>query len=410
MIHGLAQDLDYFGAQQLGGEYIAGIIGTLGEDGLPDWGGDEYAGVINALSTLEHDPSGAPPGELAALADNALGALEGHQFGLLSPEAAAALFESTVLDFDPGQSIGDSIAATGDDAFDIVGAFDLATLQQFGDHVDDIFSSIDFEGFDPTQSSVDGGDITNIIAVIADDLGGQNSDHLLSALDHVGVGDFGEAWDGEIFVQFVDSVGGLDQVQDLDVFEGMISSFNVDEVDLVADQLGDIVANVDWEGVDLDLGNFALGTFNNFTPGDVGGTDLDDLIGLVNAASENIVGVAEDNLDAVVTSAGVEGIADIDVAALSGISAGLSVETLVGYADELQNSILDTLGADLFGSDGAGFGDITGGDTAFDQIAELFETAVVGGVEVFTSLVSDGGADLEEGALDFFAIELFPAE
>ena len=248
----------------------------------------------------------------------------------------------------------------------------------------------------------------NMLVVIGEGLGDQNSDQLLSALDHVGVGDFAEVWDGEIFVQFVDSVGGLDQVQDLDVFEGMISSFNVDEVGLVADQLGDIVANVDWEGA--DLGNFALGTFNNFTPGDVDDTALDDLIGMVNAASGNIVDVVEDNLDAVVTSAGVEGIADIDVAALSGISAGLSVETLVGYADELQNSILDTLGADLFDSDGAGFGDITGGDTAFDQVAELFETAVVGGVEVFTSLVADGDADLEEGALDFFAIDLFPAE
>ena len=248
----------------------------------------------------------------------------------------------------------------------------------------------------------------NMLVVIGEGLGDQNSDQLLSALDHVGVGDFAEAWDGEIFVQFVDSAGGLDQVQDLDVFEGMISSFNVDEVGLVADQLGDIVANVDWEGA--DLGNFALGTFNNFTPGDVDDTALDDLIGMVNAASGNIVDVVEDNLDAVVTSAGVEGIADIDVAALSGISAGLSVETLVGYADELQNSILDTLGADLLDSDGAGFGDITGGDTAFDQVAELFETAVVGGVEVFTSLVADGDADLEEGALDFFAIDLFPAE
>ena len=409
MIHNLAQDIDYFGAQQLGGEYVAGIVNALGEDGVPDWGGDEFAGIINALSTLGDGPSGAPPDELAALADNALGALEGNQFGLLSPEAAAALFSSTVLDLAPGQSLDDSIAATGDDAFDLVGAFDLATMQQFGDQIDDIFSSFEFDTFDSTQSSVDGGDITNMIAVIADEgLGEQNPDQLLSALEHTAVEDFAEAWDGEVFIQFVDSVGGLGEVQDLDVFAGMVSSFEVDEVGLVADQLDDIVANLDWEGA--DLGNFALGAFDNFTADDVSDTASDDLVGMVNAAAGNIVGVVEENLDAVVTSVGAAGIADIDVTALSGISAGLSSETLGGYDAELQNSILDTLEADLFDSDGLGFEDITGEATAFDQIADIVDTATVGGEEVFTSLVTDGNTDLEQGALDFFAVDLFPTE
>jgi hypothetical protein len=98
---------------------------------------------------------------------------------------------------------------------------------------------------------------------------------------------------------------------------------------------------------------------------------------------------------------------DLDAGAVSGMVAGLDGSQLGTLDADHLEATLDALGADLLGGGAANFGNIAGGDTGFELLADVAGTVTVDGETLASALVADGGSTLQGDALDIFGGGLF---
>ena len=137
---------------------------------------------------------------------------------------------------------------------------------------------------------------------------------------------------------------------------------------VLGDNLDDIIADLDFElhGDLLDGAVF----LDAIDPNDLAGLELDDVAGLFNSAADIFL-VEEDHLGLALDALlGGDGLDLVEADAFGGAIAGLSGDIILDIFDNLEEAgaILETVGADLFGSGGLDFEGIAGVDTIFDQL------------------------------------------
>ena len=299
-------------------------------------------------------------------------------------------------------------------------------LEQYGDLLDGFLGAIGPEHYDDLggevivqtlleidlgaadfDSTVFGGDdISGAIAVLdelqIDQLG---DEYLAEALDHIGITDF--HWTGEVASNAI-GVLGVDDILGSGDAEGIFGSFDLESADLLGETLGgnlaEVIADLDFDlHTDLLDGSAFLDAID---PDALADLQLDDIAGLFNSGAD-IFQVDEDNLSVALDALlGGDGLDLVDDDAFGGAIAGLSDDLIFDIFDSLEEAgaLLDAVDADLFGSDGSDFDGIIGGDTAFDLFADLVDTVLVDGEDVFSAVVEDGGVSLDDDALYFFAV------
>ena len=209
---------------------------------------------------------------------------------------------------------------------------------------------------------------------------------------------------------------GLERLKELAQFEIIIGSFQSGEVGLLGQDVPNVIGALDFELHGDLLSGFSEGALKILTRNQIiGYQNTVDLWELVNSAGPEGVGnVAESRLAAILNSVGSEEFTMFDADPFGALTGSLSEDILGGYADEFQGAILDTLGANRFGSGGVHFGvhfgEVSSGSTVFIFLADAAGTEIVDGRENFSSLVLDGSSLLQEGALEFFVGALFGIE
>ena len=89
------------------------------------------------------------------------------------------------------------------------------------------------------------------------------------------------------------------------------------------------------------------------------------------------------------------------------LTGALAEDIINGYPGGFQDAILEAMEANLFGSGGVNFDEISGAFTAFESLAEVIDTVLVDDKETFASLSVDGSSPLQGGAMEFFRAGLF---
>ena len=385
--HDLIGDLDFFALQDLDSAFVDDLLGSAASAGDLDLSGSQWGGVIGALD-IENIL-----GLTDELTSAAFGALDGDDFSLLPPDEAEALFQATILGFDSdlGESFGDSLSSFGDDVHNLLGATDHEFFAEIKEHMDEIFSSLDFDTLDLDQSALSGDDLGAIIANLGDQLSDTDTDQLLGGIGLLTNDDFGD-WSGGVGLDVIDVLGGVNEILELDQLEGIIGSFESGDVSALGEGLFEVIGAVDFEEGAALLGDFSFGALAAVGADSLGDLDLSDLVGLTNSTGgDDIFNLEGDNLFALADTLLAGGDLDmVDADALGGVFAGLDFDAISDVLDDVADaaSALAAVGADLFGSDGAGFDDIAGGDTVYDLLADIAETVL---------------SDVDEGTLNAFA-------
>ena len=405
--YGLIGDLDFFGFHDLEADFVAGLIASAGEEGdLGIMTAQQWAGALGTL--MADDIAGLSDG----LPATALNAMEGRNFWWLPPATAAALFETTVLEVDQasGQSLTGNLESVGDDVIGMLGAADHDFFSQIQGNLGEIFRSIDFSSLNLATSALSGNDIGAMLAAMGNALGDQDDEAVAAAVAHLSVDDFGD-WTGAVAIEVIDNLG-LERVKEATHFESIIGSFRSGEVGFLGQDLTDVIGALDFELHGRLLNGFSEGALKILTRNQiVGYQNTADLWELVNSTGpEGVVNVAEDRLDAILTAVGRDEFGRFDTDTFGALTGRLSGDILGGYAEEFQSAVLDTMGANRFGSGGVDFGGVSSGQTSFVNLADNAATEIVGGRENFSSLVLDGSLLLSEGALEFFGGPLFEVE
>ena len=405
--YGLTGDLDFFGFHKLEAGFVRDLLALAGEEGdLGVLTAEQWTGALGALEA--DDISGLSD----VLLGIALNGMEGRDFWLLPSANGAALFETTVLEVDQslGQSLAGNLESVGDDVVAMLGAVDHGFFLEIQGNLGEIFRSIDFLSLNLETSTMSGGDIGAMLAAMGNALGNQDGDAVSAAITHLGAGDFAE-WTGAVASEVIDSLG-LESLKEVPQFEIIIGSFRSGEVGLLGPDLVNVIGALDFELHGGLLGGFSEGALKILTRNQIiGYQNTSDLWELVNSAGpEGVMSVPEERLDAILTSVGRDEFAMFDVDTFGALSGRLSEDILGGYADEFQGVILDTLGANRFGSGGVHFGEVSSGSTSFVSLADTAGREIVDGRENFSSLVLDGSSLSQEGALEFFEGALFGIE
>ena len=408
---GLAYDvlegLDYFGFHLSGADIVGQLLESTRETrevrDLSFMTAKQWAGAIGTLRRAEI------VGLDRDLLVTALDAMQGRDFLLLPPESAAALFETTVLKFDEnaGQSLADNLAVYGDDALDMLSATDHGYFFTIGNVIDEIFGSINFTTLNLETSSASSDDIGVMMAAMGARLRDQGSQNLSAAIAHMGVGDFG-GWTSEVAFDVIGALG-LEQVLELEQLEGIVGSFEPENVGLLGQNLDEVIIALDFDTHSDLLSRFSEGALNTLTTLELGGFEsLADLLGLANSAgAEGIVRVTSDRLDAVLTRIGSNRFHLLDFDTFAALTAVIPADILGGHSDEFRGAILSNLGVNLFGSGALDFGEMPAAVTTFDLLADSVGTELENGEKTYFSLLVDGSSSLDEGALVLFEGQLF---
>ena len=359
--HDLIDDLDFFAFYDLDSGIVEDLLHSAEQAGDVLLGGEQWEGILGSL-----DQEGIF-GLSEGLQDSAYDALEGQGFLLLPPDNAEAFFQSTFFGEDTDFSA--KLAELGDDAHNLLGAADHDYYLEIGDQIGEIFGSIDFSTLDFETSALAGDDIGALIAAAGEGLQDIGGDDVLGAISLLDVTDF--HWEGDVAFDVIELVG-LDQLIGSDQAEGIFGSFNLENSDLLGqtlgDQLDDLISDLDFDlhGDLLDGAVF----LDAIDPDALAGLELDDVAGLFNSAADIFL-VEEDHLGLALDALlGGDGLDLVDPDAFGGAIAGLSGDIILDIFDDLAEAgaILETVGADLFGSGGLGFEGLLGGDTIFDQL------------------------------------------
>ena len=405
--YGVVQDLDFFGFHDLAADLVAALLASAeGEGDLSVMTAEQWAGALGAL-----DMDG-----ISGLGDDLLGTalsiMAGRDFLLLPPADAAVLFEATVLEVDQGlgQSLAGNLETVGDDVLGMLGAVDNGFYLEIQGSLEEIFRSIDFLNLNLETSAMSGAGIGAMLAAIGNGLGNQDGDAGSAAIAHLGTGDFAD-WTGAAALGAIDSLG-LERLKELSQFETIIGSFRSGEVGLLGLDLVNVIGALDFDLHGGLLGGFSEGALQTLTVSQImDHQDTTDLWELVNSAGpEGVMTVPEGRLDAILTSVGRDQFGMFDAGTFGALNGRLSQGILGGYADEFQGAILDTMGANRFGSGGLNFDEVSSGSTSFAPLAEAAATEIVDGRENFSSLLLDGSSLLQEGALEFFGGALFEVD
>ena len=405
--YGLIGDLDFFGFHELEADFITELLAVAGEEGdLGVMTAEQWTGALGALGL---DGISASSDDLLG---TALNGMEDRDFLLLSPSDAAVLFQTAVLEVDQslGQSLAGNLETVGDDVASILGVVDHDFFSAIQKDLAEIFRSIDFSSLNLKTSALSGDDIGAMLAAMGNALGDQDGEAVSAAIAHLGVGDF-DAWSSAAALQVIDSMG-LEEMKELTQFESIIGSFRPGEVGLLGPDLANVIGALDFGQHGGLLGGFSEGALKILTGSQlIGYQNTADLWALANSAGpQGVVNVSEGRLGAILTAVGRDDFGMFDADTLGALSGNLSEDILGGYADEFQGAILDTIGANRFGSGGLGFDEISSGRTSFIFLADAAAKEIVAGRQNFSSLVLDGSSLLQEEALEFFGGELFEVE
>ena len=404
--------LDYQGFGELPPDLILEVLITaagdpeaVGAEG-PQWVGGAIAFLEpEDIFTLEQEFLQGAVQDFAA-----------EDFLGIPDDQALALFEATFLedeggpistddgvpsDFDPqafaeslegyGQQLGGFLGAMGREQHDALGA----------EVIVEVLLDIDLGAADFDPTVLGGEAISSAIAVLdelqIDRLG---DEYISDAIGHIAITDFD--WTGEVASGVID-VLGLDELLASGKEAGVFGSYDLETADRLAETLGDAIYDV-IGALNFDVDSEVLDGSAFLEVIDPGQLEVDDLTGLFNSAAE-IFQVNEGNLSvAVDTLLGSDGLDLVDTSAFSGAIAGLSGDILSDILSDAADAAnaLGAVDGDRLNSEGADFGGIIAVATAFDLFADLVDTVLVDGDEIFTSLVEDGGLSLDDDALDFF--------
>ena len=373
--HDLIGDLDFFALQDLDSAFVDDLLGSAASAGDLDLTASQWGGVIGALD-IENIL-----GLNDELTSAAFGALDGDDFSLLPPDEAEALFQASILGFDSdlGESFGDSLSSFGDDVHNLLGATDHEFFAEIKEHMDEIFSSLDFDTLDLYQSALSGDDLGAIIANLGDQLSDTETDQLLGGIGLLTNDDFGD-WSGDVGLDVIDVLGGVNEILELDQLEGIIGSFESGDVSALGEDIGSIIENLDFESHGGLLSDFSFGALDTVGAASLGDLDLSDLVGLTNSTGgDDIFNLEGDSLFALADTLLAGGDLDmVDANALGGVFAGLDFDAISDVLDDVADAalVLDTLGANLFDSGGLDFDVIaTGTSKTYEVVADLADIA-----------------------------------
>jgi hypothetical protein len=332
------------------------------------------------------------------LKDSAYDALDGKGFLLIPPENAAAFFESSLLGEDT--DFAARLAELGDDAHNLLAAADHDFYAEIGDKLEQVFDSIDFGNLDLGQSALDGSDIGAMMAEMGDALASKGRDGILAALAHTEARDL-VTIEAHVASELIASIG-LGNIGTLAQFDGLVATLGVLEIQDLGQDLTQVLDNLDFAANGGILDGFSFDALNVITSGGLAGTNLanlglNELGDLASSAAGRIFNLDSSQLQDIVASAQVNGYANWDPNAVSGVFAGLNADEINDLSlQSLQSALLAT-GADF------GLGDfasaIAGGNTAFDLLADAINQG--------NALGQDGSQALQQGAASFFQQNLF---
>ncbi len=288
----------------------------------------------------------------------------------------------------------------GDDAHNLLAAADHDFYAVIGDKMEQIFDSIDFENLDLGQSALDGPDIGAMMAEMGDTLAGKSRGGILAALAHTEARDL-VTIEAHAASELIASIG-LGEIQTLSQFDGLVATLRVLEIQDLGQDLTQVLDNLDFAANGEILDGFSFDALNVITAEGLDGTnlrnlDLNELGDLANSAAGQIFNLDSSQLQDIVASAQVNGYANWDPNAVSGVFAGLN-------ADEINDLPLQSLQSALLAANADfGLGDfasaIAGRDTAFDQLADVTDQG--------NALGQDGSQALQQGVASFFQQNLF---
>ena len=316
---------------------------------------------------------------------------------LLPLESAAAFFESSLLDED--SDFAAKLAELGDDAHNLLAAADHDFYAEIGDKMEEIFDSIDFENLDLGRSALDGSDI-GAIAEMGEGLTTKGSDSILAALAHTEARDL-VTIKSQVASEVIASIG-LGEIAILAQFDGLVATLGEREIQNLGQDFTQVLDNLDFAANGEILDGFSFDALNVITSGGLEGTslgnlDLSELGELASSAAGQIFNLDSGQLQDIVASAQANGYTNWDPNAVSGVFAGLNADEINGLSPQSLERALLAIGADF------GLGDfasaISGGDTAFDLLAEA--------VDQGNALGQDGSQARQQGAASFFQQNLF---
>ena len=358
----LAEDFDH---DVLSGEDLGGIFGSLEHGSLAAMGKDQIIGAIGGLNV--------------------------NDFRGWDPSAAFNVFDN--IDFDRAMGmdhLGGLIGAMGPDQFhnieggQLVGLFDSFALGG--------------PGFDLAASGMDRDDIAGMMdAMDFEHMAELGSEGMLGALRHLdnkamGVWDGGTAFD-------VFSALGFEKALNIDQLEGIVANFGAEHIQQLGDNLGGLLAGLDFQNNGEVLQGFSFDTLAVLSPEDFRGLGVQQLVDLANTTGgDGIVGLDAGQLLNMVENIRADVFGQFDPSVVGGMFAGLDHDQIGGFDHETMEAALEAAGANLLGGLGD-FSSISGASTAFNELAEL--------ADLGAALEQDGAFALQAGVIDIFGGNLF---
>ena len=349
----------------IGGDDLGGIFGSLEQESFAALGRDQIMGAIGGLNP--DDFKGWDPG------------------------AAFNVFENINFDASVGmRHMGGLVGAMGPDQFQNID----------GDQLVGLFDSFAFggPGFDLSGSGMDRDDIVGMIGAMDGqhmaDLGGEGIIGALQHLDDKAMG----GWNGGAAFDVFSTIG-FDQALDLDQLEGIVGNFDPEQIQQLGENLGGLLGGLDFQNNGEVLKDFSFGTLGVLTPEEFEGLGIQQLAGLANSTGgDGIVGLDPDQINTILGHVQGDAFGQFDPSVIGGMFAGLDHDQIGGFDHETMAAALEAAGANLLGGLGD-FNAIRGGDTAFNQLAELAGFA--------GALKQDGDFVIQDGAVRIFGGDLF---
>ncbi|MBC8279198.1 MAG: hypothetical protein H8E48_00285 [Chloroflexi bacterium] len=358
--------------EQLGGDLVADMMGKL------DFTGLEFDPTVLDGDSVGHAFAAMDFEQIQGLGGKALDAVGNYgsaDVGRWDPQAAFNVFSAG--DFDQVKGLGQIDGLVGAMGHEFLG-------QVEGDKLVELFDGFKFGGedFENRAGALGGQGSAGLMGGMdrshLDQVGGQG---ILEAMGHIGnLEDLG-VMGGENAFDVLGAVG-LGDFQGLPQFDGLVANFGRDQIDGLGQEFGQVLESLDFQNNGALLGDFSFealdGLFATAGGGPFGGGDLrvpDHLADLANSVGGGqIFHLHPDKLEGLLDEVDPTDFSNFDPAAFSGIFAGLDQDRIADFDPGRAQAAIDAAGANFLGGSG-GFGGISGGDTAFDQIAGAQDSA-----------------------------------